>query len=248
MQNTYEKSLEFKQKATSGSQVRDKHILPETAVNILNMLDEKADELTREISLLTAYSSVLSREIFNIESELEEFLLLYYEKFSEVVMSNPKYKLRDIRSIDGELEETKRYTVQPDNVSLFDNKLKARNEEIKKIYRLLTKELHPDVNEAMLAKFLFTHVRKLSDEGNLDELMYIKTKIDKGREFQDNKNIVQKIEILEKDANISAIRKRTLEGKKEQLVDSPEYRLYIKYKVAQIRGEDFFKLLLESFV
>lgn len=246
MQNIYEKAQEFKQKTITPSQ-RDKHILPETAVNILNMLDEKADEMTREISQLTAYSGILSREIYYIESELEEFLMLYYEKFSEVVMSNPKYRLRDISTIDSELEEARKFRIEADNVALFDNKLKARNEELKKNYRLLAKDLHPDVNDTLVAKFLFNHVKKLHDQGNLDELMYVKTKIEKGRELQDIKSVVQKIEMLEKDVNLSAIRKRTLEAKKEQLTSSPEYRLYTKYKISQFRGEDFFKLLLESF-
>ncbi len=227
----FEKAREFREKYYTVTQSRSGENSGLIRANLI--LKKQADEYARKSARFKSETQVLEREISMIESELDEFMMLYYEKFMSKV-------------VDGDYVSTPENPVkagfyQDDAmVTFFDKKAEAYEKELKIVYRKLVKNFHPDINKGLDIAY-FRDIQSHYENSELAELVYIQTQLD---EAECDDNIISMIERLE--AQIGAYERKLVKlvEKKSSLISSSEHKLYIKFKLSEIRGYNFFDELL----
>lgn len=233
----FEKAREFKEKfyisKRSSSAVRS----AESQVH--SILEKQLDRYTHRCASLRLEIAILESEIALIQTEIDEFLLSYYEKFSQVVLENWVDLTNDsaVRTNFGKGVE--------DNILLMNRRAAAFDDQLKKTYRRLLKMCHPDTAESDLAKIYFDHVQSSFRQGALEELFFVELKIQE-QVFEGDDNIVARIEKLESKAKFCKSKVIKLIDKKQQILRSIEYKLFLKFKLSEVRGYNFFEEMLKK--
>jgi DnaJ domain len=227
----FEKAREFREKYYTPQQ----SIAQDNDIVIAGKILEKhAQNYCRKSSKLRSEILVLESEIELIQGEIDEFLKLYYEKFSEVLMESGIFSQNDSR-VESVFDEC------DDAVSLIERRSQAYNSEVKSIYRKLVKTFHPDMNPSKKEREYFYRIQRSYESNDLTELLYIHSMI----ESRDEVNVIEKIEKFEHEIKIYQKKLVKLIEKKSELISTPEYKLFIKFRLSEVRGYNFFEELLK---
>jgi len=268
---------------------RDKHLMPTEVHNTLKLLEEQASFFKDKISITKSKISILEREKYLIESDLDEFLMDYYEKVSTIFLNgistnensddlnqdldifHEVYKLLDDKGLNSDEGKT----------NIYSRKNEAHEKELKKIYRKLVKISHPDskmgsnqgsetsgannkslnsmkspresssTNSARSSKSSslyssysgktpdFTEINSYYKQGDIAALYRLEEEYFDNT-LNDQPNLVRKVESLEVKLSKLENSLNSLSKKLDTLFDSSEYKLFIKKKYCDLRGEDFF--------
>ena len=198
------------------------------------LLERHAQNYCRRASKLRSEILVLEGEILLMQNEIDDFLVLYYEKFSEILIDSGIFSnsLNVVGSAFHEDDEA---------VSLFEKRAQAYSSELKKVYRKLVKDFHPDANGDEKELEYFYKIQNSYEKGDLTELLYIQTQLENRVE----KNVIEMIEKLEAEIKVYDKKLIKLVETKIHILSSPEYKLFIKFKLSEIRGYNFFEELFK---
>src|SRR5690606_3375189 len=116
---------------------REKYEQVKIANDSASMLANQHKNLGERISSLKYTILIVESECNVLEQDLNEFLMQYYEKFSEELFINEDL-LRKYESKRGVVPEDK----MNENIALYERKKKAHDLELKSVYRKLVKEVH----------------------------------------------------------------------------------------------------------
>lgn len=237
MLNIYEKAREFKEKyrldissPTNSNGVSNPS---------LDYLYSQLEDYSRNISKLRSEILVLENELSLIQEDIDEFLLLYYEKFSEVLLSKGTFSSKE-NYISSNLEYE-----SEESLVMLQKRSEAFDIQLKQTYRKLAKLCHPDSAGAEFPAVYFNHIQDLYKNRDLNELLYIEAKIQDKIHLSES-SVVRKIEKLEVQQNSLKAKYKNLVAEKDNILNSPEYKLFLKYKLSEIRGYDFFNNLLKN--
>jgi hypothetical protein len=237
MLNIYEKAREFKEKYRVDI---SPHGSSENSSDpSLSYLYQQLEDYSRVISKLRSEILVLENEISLVQEEVDEFLLLYYEKFSEILLSKGSFSSTE-NYITSNLEFD-----SEDNLLMLEKRSEAFDMQLKQTYRKLAKLCHPDSAGAEFPAVYFNHIQELYKNRDLNELLYIESKIQDKIHLSES-SVVRKIEKLEVQQNSLKAKYENLISEKDKILNSPEYKLFLKYKLSEIRGYDFFDSLLKN--
>lgn len=222
---------------------REKYTQVKIANDTAAILASQHKNLSERVSALKYKISLMSSEYDVLNHDINEFLMLYYERFSEELFINEDL-LAKYNAKRGDAPEDK----MNENVALYERKKKARESELKSIYRKLVKEVHPDVKGEDSDRD-FVMVNNLYNSANLEGLIAMQTEI-QNQKFSDDLgqdiSLVREVEMMESQEILLNRKFTKVKIKLSKLISSPEYKLYTRYKIADIRGEDFFDTLLKS--
>lgn len=237
MPNIYEKAREFREKYYVPAQPEKNDIFEKSQIK--NLLEMQIEKFARSNALCRSQILVLEEEIEMIKADIDDFLIIYYERFSEIMLRNNIFSAAQsiIGSDFGDEAE--------DNISLFERKEKAFSKELKLVYRRLAKLCHPDSSDNKFYAKYFSRIQELYKYSALDELLYMEARLSEN-EPADEENIVKKLERFESASKNFKEKLSRLEDERQQLLSSAEYRLLIKYKLSQIRGYDFFERIIRN--
>lgn len=221
---------------------REKYNQVKIANDSAAMLANQHKNLSERVSAIKYSISIMESEFTVLEQDLNEFLMQYYENFSEELLINEdllhKYESKREHAPEDKMNE---------NIALYDRKKKARDMEVKSIYRKLVKEVHPDLNDSSSRDFIL--IKDLYEKSDLEGLIAVQTELqnqkyslDKGEDF----GLIKEIEMMESQEILLGRKLSKAKIRLSKLIASPEYKLYTRYKIAEIRGEDFFKALLKA--
>jgi hypothetical protein len=225
---------------------REKYSIPLEAQNSLRILEEEANIFKEKISQLKSQISILKREIYCLESDINEFLMDYYERVSTIFLSG------DSDNEDIFLSKFSQNVIEDEEVFTLDaseRRQDASDKELKQVYRRLVKIYHPDASSLgqsdISSKNKFNEITQHYKEKNLDALFLEEFSFYEQSNFDSyNFNIVRKIEEYENKERELSLAVDNLNGKLKKIVKSPEYRLFMKKKICDIRGEDFYKKII----
>jgi hypothetical protein len=237
MLNIYEKAREFKEKYRISSEFDANATSEKFYTN--SDFEKQLEEYSRVVASLKSEILVLQSELEIIESAVDEFLIKYYEKFSNVLLEKNVYSTKEnpIRSnFNDEVDS---------GISLIENRGEAFKKELKNVYRKLAKLCHPDKASGQFPALYFQYINDLYKQSALDELLYLEAQIESQGRFH-NENIIIKIERLEFSIESLKAKLSRLEDRKSILLSSAEYKLFLKYKLSEIRGYDFFDSLFSK--
>lgn len=222
---------------------REKYDQVRIANDSASQLASQHKDLTDRISDIKYRISLLESEYQVLDQDVNEFLMHYYEKFSEELFINDEL-LKKYEDKRGENPEDK----MNENIALYERKKKAREIELKVLYRKMVKEFHPDTNEEGTERE-FIIINDLYEKGDLEGLIAIQTELDNQRfslDEEESPGLVREIEMMESQEILLSRKLSKVKVKLSRLIASPEYRLYTRYKIALMRGEDFFETLLKA--
>jgi len=212
------------------------NIEPDAATILAN----KHEALSNRVSKLKHEIITLEKEYEILDSDLNEFLMQYYERFSEKLFIDEflfeKYVSKDFSENDKEKM----------NIALLERKQKAKDFEIKNIYRGLVKRVHPDLNDNHDAAEI-AMINGLYENSDLEGLLYVQTELDNQEVFDNyGKGLVREIELMESQEILLSRKYNKVKIKLQRINGSPEYKLYIRYKIAEMQNIDFFEKLIKE--
>ena len=217
------------------------HSLPKNAIDTLSEIEDNIEFFTRKISKLKFSVKVLERELKIIEDQLDEFLMLYYERVSDQCLdkglagSGASVGAFDFDNIEFERQ------------SITSSYKEAHGKELKKLYRELVKELHPDSVSNKFERESFNRLNEIYKNGDLEEMVFFKAKLDNRKKDFNNINFVKLIEDLEMEEKYLSRKYEKLLQEKHKVQSAPEYKLFCRYRLAEVRGDDFFDQIAQSF-
>jgi hypothetical protein len=206
-----------------------------------SLLAKEHRSLSDAVNELKYNISIMESEYEILENDLNDFLMQYYEMFSEALFINDDL-LEKYNSKRGACPEDK----MNENIALYERKKKARDSEIKTIYRKLVKEAHPDLNGSSNE---FVMINEMYKNNDLEGLINVQTELENqkvGYSDIDSPGLVREIEVMESHQILLQRKFNKTKIKLNMLISSPEYKLYTRYKIAHMRGEDFFETLLKA--
>lgn len=227
----FEKAREFREKYSTSPQSRlaeNNHLI---RANLI--LKKQADDYARKSAKLKADIMVMEREVSIIESELDAFMLEYYDKYLSKMMDDGWVSTQESPVKAG-------FYNDDEMVSFFDKKSEAYEKELKIAYRRLVKHFHPDVNSELDITY-FRDIQAHYEKGELAELVYIQSQLD---EAEADESMIGMIERLENQIRANERRLVKLVERKSSLISSSEHKMFIKFKLSEIRGYNFFDELL----
>ncbi len=206
------------------------------------MIANHHKQMSSDISSLKYNISIIDSEHAILEADLNEFLMQYYEKFSEALFIDDDL-LQKYNAKRGEVAEDK----QNENIALYERKKKARDCELKSIYRKLVKESHPDISGSSSE---FIMINEMYEKDDLEGLISIQTEIENQKYSYSpagvDLGLTREIEMMESHKLLLTRKLNKAKIKLNMLISSPEYKLYTRYKISTLRGEDFFETLLKA--
>ena len=219
---------------------KEKYALVAQAQDAATLLAQKHEELTNRVSKLKHEILTLESEYEILDSDLNEFLMQYYEKFSQKLFIDDslfeKYISKDFSEDDK----------QKANVALYERKKKAKDSELKQVYRKLVKRVHPDLNAEGSVRDV-SLVNGLYEKSDLEGLLSVQTELDNQEIYNvRGEGLVREIELMESQGILMERRYSKVKIKLQRITGSPEYKLYTRYKIAEMQNIDFFDQLLKE--
>ena len=205
-------------------------------------INPSLESYTRKMADIKSAISVFEKEIELIEKDLNDFLELYYSRMSDVISEiKPE-------SVDKNAENN--FKFNKDKSGFYDKRFEARKVQAKSLYKKLIKKVHPDSSDRLEngsqdSLDIVQRINHLYKTGDLEEMIYMDLSIK--LEEDEGENPIKKIEILEKKEKYYVNKLYNLEEKLDNIKISSEYSLFLKYRLAEIRGEDFFGTIIGSF-
>jgi len=175
---------------------KEKYALVAQAQDAATLLAQKHEELTNRVSKLKHEILTLESEYEILDSDLNEFLMQYYEKFQ--------------------------------------------------VYRKLVKRVHPDLNAEGSVRDV-SLVNGLYEKSDLEGLLSVQTELDNQEIYNvRGEGLVREIELMESQGILMERRYSKVKIKLQRITGSPEYKLYTRYKIAEMQNIDFFDQLLKE--
>lgn len=224
----FAQALKFKQKY---------YIAPEIACANNNsdiysevQLLEAKKLLLKNKSFAEAKNHEVKAEYIELQNRVHEFLLEYFEKTLKKFEVENFSEVNLIPSLSTEYK--------------FDEvKNKSLDFELKNIFKKIAKLTHPDINHSSAEIYL--EAQKYYDAQDIENLYYLYNQITAP---QKTKNIVVEIEALEKEIIILKKSTREYSEKLDDLINSKEYSLFLKFKHYELIGVDFYKMVTGNLV
>jgi hypothetical protein len=215
----YQKAREFRQNIYSNpSSSRNESDLAKANA----LLDKHAQTYARRSCRISSEIIVIEKEIELIENELKGFLTIYQQNFS----TDP---LNDFEKSEG--------------ITFFERRAEAFNITLKAAYRKLVKNIHPDMSDDHDVKY-FHRVQTLYEKQDLAELLYVDTQLkEKNSPIE---SAILKIERFESEIKTNEKKLFKLIGYKSDIISSPQYQLFMKFKLSEARGYGIFNKLNEN--
>ncbi len=227
----FEKAREFREKYYTPP--APEKATPELRI-ATDILGRHAQGYIRKAAKIRSEIIVLESELSLVEAEIEKFMLLYHEKFSAFLLDDGIFPTPETPA-EASFDEDN------ESVMLFEKRTEAFNKELKNTYRKLVKNFHPDMNHDEFDSKYFYRVQELYEKGDLAELVYIQSQI----EDIPDENMIRKIEKLEAQIRVGEKKLFKLIERKADILSGAEYQLFMKFRLSEVRGYNFFEELLK---
>ena len=257
----FQKAIEFREKYYTPPADLG-HKKPEFCSEVLKL---QLLNLEKEGFKLQAEIMIHQQELETLQNLVEDFMMLYYEKFFETieqnqalneVFSNPLVSnaaYHNIPKIDLNIDgDDSIFSLK----NLGISKVNTKEKQLKILYRKLVKKLHPDSSDqAKITSNLvkFKSLQNIYKAMDFESMLAFSHELNKSgdensevAEFSDQKNIAEKIELLELKNKKQKEKLSSLISQNQSLQESPEYKLFCSYKQFDVRGVDFFEFLLSK--
>ena len=186
-------------------------------------------------SVLQSVSALLASEIAHVESQVEEFLDLYFDEVFK------KFDAKKFRVLQKAFKDEVGEFIEDACVLKFKDEIKA--DELKSIYKKLAKLTHPDINHNSSAE-TYLNAQRLYDNGDIEGLYVLYNKLRMAA--QNTTNYFAEIEVLEAQIKKLTSEVEQLKNEIKNIKTSKEYLLFVKYRQHEVEGKDFFSEIFKQ--